>query len=84
MDRPTDAADQFRSASKIYQLVSEFVAPIVLGLLADYLFGTTPWGTILGTICGLVFGGVRVKLILQQLERFERDRAKRVQKDAEP
>ena len=60
MDRPPPPAEQFRSLGLIYQLVSEFLAPIVLGLLVDWLAETAPWATIIGVLIGVLIGGTRI------------------------
>ena len=41
----------------------------------DWQFGTKPWGTILGTVCGVLLGSFRIRLILKKLE--QQDRMKR-------
>lgn len=81
MSRPSDTVEHVRSAGKIYQLVSEFTAPVVVGLLVDWQFGTVPWGLAIGTLFGFLLGGYRVKAILKQLER---DDAERVRKGGGP
>jgi F0F1-type ATP synthase assembly protein I len=74
MDRPRETVapgggpgDQFRSVARIYQLVSEFVAPIVIGLLVDWQFGTKPWATLVGTIAGLAIGVIRVAQLVRRM-----------------
>ncbi len=42
------------------QVGLEMVAPIGLGLLVDYLLGSSPWGVILGAVLGLVGGLVHL------------------------
>ena len=49
-------------------MVSEFVAPIVVGLLVDWQFHTKPWGTFVGVLVGLLFGGVRVRQIVRKMD----------------
>ena len=41
-------------------MVSEFVAPILLGLLVDWLADSAPWGTVVGVLVGVLIGGWRV------------------------
>lgn len=53
-------SEQFRALGRIYQLVGEFVAPIVAGLLVDLFANTGPWGTLVGAVVGLAVGGFRV------------------------
>jgi F0F1-type ATP synthase assembly protein I len=72
MLRPSDVAETARSYSQIYQLVSEFVIPIGLGIAVDWHFGTLPWGSILGTVCGVLLGSFRIRLILKKLEQQDR------------
>ena len=74
--RPSGPAEQFRSAAVITQLVSEFVAPIAIGLIADWQLGWLPWGTAIGTVLGLLLGGFRVKAILKKLDQD--DQARRI------
>jgi F0F1-type ATP synthase assembly protein I len=38
------------------QVGMEMVAPVGLGLLLDYYFGTMPWITVIGAVLGLVGG----------------------------
>ena len=42
------------------QVGLEMVAPIGLGLLADYGLGTSPWGVIVGAVFGLSGGLVHL------------------------
>lgn len=72
MVRPSEAAETARSYSQIYQLVSEFAIPIGLGIAVDWQFGTMPWGTILGTVAGVLLGSYRIRLILKTLEQQDR------------
>jgi F0F1-type ATP synthase assembly protein I len=65
-------SEQFRSLGRIYQLVSEFVAPIGLGLVVDWQFGTRPWGTLVGTLVGLLLGGFGVARIIRQMDAADR------------
>ncbi len=67
MARPPHPAEQFRALGRIYQLVGEFVAPIVLGLLVDWLAKTAPWGTMIGAVVGLLIGGLRVTQLASQI-----------------
>lgn len=67
MSEPPHPAEQFKSLGRIYQLVSEFVAPIVLGLLFDWQVRTAPWGTIVGVLVGVLIGGLRVAQLARQL-----------------
>jgi ATP synthase protein I len=60
MARQPHPSEQFRSVARIYQLTGEFVAPIVVGLLVDYFAKTAPWGIVVGVLCGMLIGGVRV------------------------
>lgn len=69
---PQQSVEQFRSAARIYQVVSEFVAPMVIGLLIDWGFQTAPWGTVVGVFLGLTFGGLRVAQMVRQLARSDR------------
>jgi F0F1-type ATP synthase assembly protein I len=50
-------SEQFRSLGLMYQLVGEFVAPIAVGLVVDWLAKTGPWGTIVGALLGMAVGG---------------------------
>ena len=81
MRRPSETIDHVRSAGKIYQLVSEFTAPVIVGLLVDWQFGTMPWGLVVGMLFGFLLGGFRVKTILKQLDRED---AARVRKGSGP
>ena len=74
--------EEFRSVGMIYVLVSEFVSPIVLGLLADYALGTSPWGLLLGVLFGLVVGGFGVSRLIRQLDAA--DRRKKEQQKGPP
>ena len=67
MARSPHPAEQFRSLGRIYQLVGEFVAPIVVGLVVDWLAKTAPWGTAIGVLIGLVIGGMRVAQLAAQI-----------------
>ena len=75
MHRPSEVAETARSYSQIYQLVSEFVIPIGLGIAVDWQFGTMPWGTILGTVSGVLLGSLRIRLILKKLALQDRQNA---------
>lgn len=68
-------AEQFKSLGRIYQLVSEFVAPIVLGLLFDWQLKTAPWGTIVGVLLGMAVGGFGVARLVRQMATPAADRA---------
>jgi F0F1-type ATP synthase assembly protein I len=72
MTEPNRPADAFRNTARIYQVVSEFVAPIVVGLLVDWQFATTPWGTLVGTAVGLLVGGMRVAQMVRRLGDLDR------------
>ena len=74
--------DEIRSVGMIYVLVSEFVSPIVLGLLADYALGTSPWGLLLGVVFGLVVGGFGVMRLIRQLDAA--DKRKKEQQKGPP
>ena len=60
--------EEFRSVGMVYVLVSEFVAPIVLGLVVDWQVGTSPWGLLVGVLFGLLVGGFGVARIVRQLD----------------
>lgn len=64
--------DEIRSVGMIYVLVSEFVSPIVLGLLADYALGTSPWGLLIGVVFGLIVGGFGVMRLIRQLDAADK------------
>lgn len=70
-------AEHVRSVGLVYQLVSEFVTPIVLGLLVDWQFGTKPWGTLVGTSLGLLLGLFRVRQILRQMDAEANSRSRK-------
>lgn len=65
----TPSARDHRSVARVYQLISELVAPIVLGLLVDWQFATSPWGLLIGTLVGLLMGGWGVSRLIRQLDR---------------
>ena len=67
MERPPPANPPFRSLGLIYQLVGEFVAPIVVGLAVDLLAKTGPWGTLVGAVLGCLVGGFRVTRLAAKL-----------------
>ena len=73
MFRPDDVAGSARTASQIYQLVSEFTIPIAVGLLADWQLGSLPWGMLIGMAIGLMLGIFRIRTILRKLERQDRE-----------
>jgi F0F1-type ATP synthase assembly protein I len=54
-DDPNPAA-QLRYAAVVFQVVTEMVAPVVLGLLIDWAAGTMPWLTIGGVLAGFWLG----------------------------
>lgn len=60
MEQPPHPSEQFRALGRIYQLVGEFVTPIVIGLLVDWLAKTAPWGIIVGVLVGMGVGGMRL------------------------
>lgn len=66
------SGDEIRSVGMIYVLVSEFVAPIVLGLIVDWQAGTRPWGLVVGVAVGLLFGAFGVKRLIRQLDAAEK------------
>jgi F0F1-type ATP synthase assembly protein I len=74
--------EEFRSVGMIYVLVSEFVSPIILGLLADYALGTSPWGLFVGVVFGLLVGGMGVKRLIRQLDAA--DKRKKEQQKGPP
>jgi F0F1-type ATP synthase assembly protein I len=74
--------EEIRSVGMIYVLVSEFVSPIVLGLLADYALGTSPWGLLIGVIFGLIVGGFGVSRLIRQLDAA--DKRKKEQQKGPP
>ena len=53
----------------VSQVGFEMVAPIVLGLAADYYFGLSPWCLIVGLFVGLVGGVAHLVVISQQLQK---------------
>ena len=71
MSQPTPPADEFRNAARIYQVVSEFVAPMLVGLLIDWWFQTMPWATLVGVVAGLAVGGMRVAQIVRKLGEMD-------------
>ncbi len=48
------------------QVGMEMVAPVGLGLAADYYLGWTPWGVIVGAIFGLVMGVAHLVVLSSQ------------------
>ncbi|HUR54241.1 MAG TPA: hypothetical protein VMZ71_08925 [Gemmataceae bacterium] len=74
--------EEIRSVGMIYVLVSEFVSPIVLGLLADYALGTSPWGLLIGVVFGLIVGGFGVSRLIRQLDAA--DKRKKEQQKGPP
>ena len=52
----------------VYVLVSEFVAPIVLGLVVDLQAGTSPWGLLVGVLFGLLVGGLGVARMVRLMD----------------
>lgn len=59
-------SEQFRALGRIYQMVGEFVAPIVGGLVVDLLAKTAPWGIIIGVLVGMTIGGFRLARLASQ------------------
>lgn len=66
--RPDDA---LRYAT-LAQLGLEMVAPIGLGLLLDYQFGTMPWLTVAGAVLGFAGGMVHLVSVLGRKGRQDR------------
>jgi F0F1-type ATP synthase assembly protein I len=64
--------EEFRSVGMVYVLVSEFVSPIVLGLIADWQVGTSPWGLLVGVLFGLLVGGMGVTRMIRQMDEAEK------------
>jgi F0F1-type ATP synthase assembly protein I len=60
-------AEQFRSLGVIYQLVGEFLAPILVGLAVDWLAKTGPWGTVCGVLIGAGVAGWHVVRLSQRI-----------------
>ena len=52
---------------RIYQLVGEFVTPIVVGLVVDLLAKTGPWGILAGVLLGMTIGGIRLFRMASQI-----------------
>lgn len=71
--------EEIRSVGLIYVLVSEFVSPILLGLIADHALGTSPWGLLIGVGFGLLVGGFGVTRLIRQLDAAD-NRKKEQQK----
>jgi len=66
------SADEYRSIARVYQLVSEFIAPILLGFLVDWQAGTLPWGLVVGTFAGLGFGGLGVMRLIREMDAADK------------
>jgi F0F1-type ATP synthase assembly protein I len=69
---PPRPAEQFRSFAYVYVMVSEFVVPIVLGLLVDWGFSTGPWGAVVGVLLGMTLGTMRVLQYSRKLAESDR------------
>lgn len=60
-------SEQFRSIGVIYQLVGEFVTPVLVGLAIDWLAKTGPFGTIGGVLLGAAVAGWHVVRLSQRI-----------------
>jgi F0F1-type ATP synthase assembly protein I len=69
---PHGPTEHFRSLALVYQLVSEFVVPILIGILVDWQYRTTPWGIVVVTLVALLIGGWRVARIARQMGEQDR------------
>ncbi len=56
------------------QVGTEMVAPLLLGLLLDWLFGWLPWATVIGAVLGFVGGMMHM---ISMLSKHDRDEAER-------
>jgi F0F1-type ATP synthase assembly protein I len=56
------------------QIGLEMVAPIGVGLLVDYYFGSLPWATVICTVLGFVGGMVHLVVMVQRHDAEERRR----------
>ena len=52
--------------------MSEFVAPIVLGLVVDWQAGTSPWGLLVGVLFGLLVGGLGVARMVRLMDAADK------------
>lgn len=52
--------------------MSEFVAPIVLGLVVDWQAGTSPWGLLVGVLFGLIVGGLGVARMVRLMDAADK------------
>ena len=55
----------------ISQVGMEMVAPIVLGVILDRAFGTTPWIMVGGTILGFSGGILHLVQLVNRLDRSD-------------
>ena len=77
----SQSPDEIRSVGMVYVLVSEFVSPIVLGLIVDWQAGTSPWGLLVGVLFGLLVGGFGVARMIRQMEAAD---ARKKQQKGQP
>lgn len=76
---PEDESGPGRLAqyAALSQVGVEMVAPILVGVFLDFKFEWAPWGSICGTILGLLFGIVRLVTLQQESLKQKKDGTER-------
>jgi F0F1-type ATP synthase assembly protein I len=59
------------------QVGTEMVAPLLVGLLLDWLFGWLPWATVVGAVLGFVGGMMHMISLLSAHQREEDEERKK-------
>jgi F0F1-type ATP synthase assembly protein I len=62
------------------QVGMEMVAPIAVGMAADYYLDSTPWGVAAGAVLGLVGGLWHLIVLAKRIDEADRSRPKGTQK----
>lgn len=65
------------TATLIISLATELAVPPLVGAWVDGRFGTTPWGTLVGALLGMVAFATGLGRFLRRLERRSRDTERR-------
>jgi F0F1-type ATP synthase assembly protein I len=67
-----DPGHRWARYMELSQVGTEMVAPIVIGLLADYKLGSGPWLTVVGAFLGFAFGMWHMLTILKRTDERPR------------
>jgi F0F1-type ATP synthase assembly protein I len=69
---------EMRFYLSLAQVGTEMVAPLLVGLLLDWLFGWLPWATVVGAVLGFVGGMYHMISLLSVYQREEEEQREKL------